>query len=137
MQSKLVSRLKEEGLSPLALLRDDILTSTVDCFDKVTRDIHTPEALLHTSQSIKGRFADFFISKRKIILQLLCQAADAGEISRSKATEEVALALIMATSCFYPPYLDNYSESITITSRDDLIKRVPVLVDLLISGLRS
>jgi hypothetical protein len=67
----------------------------------------------------------------------LCKAADAGEIPRSKATEQTALALMMATSSLYPPYLDNYSESVTIKSREDLISAAPAIVDLLLDGLSS
>jgi hypothetical protein len=41
----------------------------------------------------------------------------------------------MATSPLYPPYLDNYSESVTIKSREDLISIAPAMVDLLLDGL--
>jgi hypothetical protein len=84
---------------------------------------------------MKKHFADFFVTRRKMILELLRRAADAGEIRRDRANEKVALALMMATSPLYPPYLDNYSESVTISSRDDLIRTAPTIVDILITGL--
>lgn len=43
--------------------------------------------------------------------------------------------VMMMTSALYPPYLDNYSESVTIKSREDLIAIAPVIVDLLLDGL--
>ncbi len=72
-----------------------------------------------------------------MIYELLCKAAEAGEIYREKANERTALALMMATSPLYPPYLDNYSESITIKSREDLIALAPTIVDLLLDGLKK
>jgi AcrR family transcriptional regulator len=137
MQAELRARLERKDGSPLALLKETFEVGCVSVYDRVTRDIHTPEALLHTSIKIKHHFADFFISKRALLLQLLRKAADAREIPRAKATEEVALALMMATSSLYPPYLDNYSETVTITSREELTKRAAVVVDLLISGLKN
>jgi AcrR family transcriptional regulator len=122
--------------SPLAILRESIVEASISCYDRVTRDIHTPETLLHTSAAMKKHFADFFVSRRRLIHELLCKAADAGEIARSKATEQTALVLMMATSPLYPPYLDNYSECVTIKSREDLISIAPGIVDLLMDGLK-
>jgi AcrR family transcriptional regulator len=137
MQTDLRLSILNSNASPLAILRDSFTTGCVSCYDRVTRDIHTPETFLHTSISMKKHFADFFVTRRRLIYELLCKAADAGEIPRSKATEQTALALMMATSSLYPPYLDNYSESVTIKSREDLISAAPAIVDLLLDGLSS
>jgi AcrR family transcriptional regulator len=135
LQEELRLRMLDEKASPLAILKDTFITGSVTCYDRVTRDIHTPETFLHTSSKMKKHFADFFVTRRKMILELLRRAADAGEIRRDRANEKVALALMMATSPLYPPYLDNYSESVTISSRDDLIRTAPTIVDILITGL--
>jgi hypothetical protein len=47
--------------------------------------------------------------KRTTILQLLHLAAIAGEIAPDKASEEMAITILMTTSSLYPPYLNNYS----------------------------
>lgn len=137
MQSAFQLSIANSTSTPLTILRDNFVVGCVNCYERVTRDIHTPETFLHTSISMKKHFADFFVSRRKMIYELLCKAADAGEISREKANEKTALALMMATSPLYPPYLDNYSESITIKSREDLIALAPTIVDLLLDGLKK
>ena len=137
MQTDLKLRMLDDKISPLETLRACFVNESVTCYDRVTRDIHTPETLLHTSQRMKKHFAEFFVTRRKMIFELLRKAADVGEISRDKASEDVALALMMGTSSLYPPYLDNYSETSTITSRDDLLKKAPIIVDLLLAGLKS
>jgi AcrR family transcriptional regulator len=137
LQNDLRLRMLDGKSSPLEMLRESFVTGSVDCYDRVTRDIHTPETFLHTSVRMKKHFAEFFVTRRKMILELLRKAADAREIRRDKANEKVALALMMGTSSLYPPYLDNYSESVTISSREDLIKTAPIIVDLLLAGLRS
>jgi AcrR family transcriptional regulator len=137
LQEELRLKMLDDKASPLAILKDTFITGSVTCYDRVTRDIHTPETFLHTSAKAKKHFADFFVTRRKMILTLLRRAADAGEIRRDRANEKVALALMMATSPLYPPYLDNYSESVTISSREDLIRAAPIIVDILLTGLVS
>jgi hypothetical protein len=68
---------------------------------------------------------------------LLVRAAKAGEIDRQKATEDTARGLMMIVSSLYPPYLDNYSEAVTIKTRQDIIATAPILVDLVLAGLRT
>jgi AcrR family transcriptional regulator len=135
MQMNFRLNMLNSDASPLSILRDSFLDGCISCYDRVTRDIHTPETLLHTSLGMKKHFAEFFVCRRRLIHELLCRAAEAGEIPRSKATEQTALMLMMATSPLYPPYLDNYSESVTIKSREDLISTAPAIVDLLLDGL--
>ncbi len=130
-------KVRNQTTSMLDLLRSAFVEESINCYDRVTRGIHTPEALLHTSAAIKSHFADFFVSRRKLLHSLLLKAASAEEIKQEKATEDVALALMMATSCLFPPYFDNYSETVTIKSREDLIFRAPIIVDLIIAGLKS
>ncbi len=137
MQSEYRKKVMDESRSPLATLREKFTLESVACYDRVMRDFHSPESLLHTSIAMKERFAQFFVSSRALIHTLLTKAAEAGEIPKSKATEEVARAIMMATSPLFPPYLDNYSETITIQSREDLIRVAPAIADLIIAGLRA
>lgn len=123
--------------SPLAILQDIFETSILMVYEYVTKDIHTPEALLHTSAQAKIRFAEYFVRKRKNVTNLLIRAAEAGEIESSKANEDTALALLMGTSSLYPPYLDNFSESKERITKDALEKRTKILVSILIAGLRK
>lgn len=57
-------KLDNVGSSPLAALKEILEQSIAMVYDNVTRDIHTPEALLHTSLTMKSRFAHFFVFKR-------------------------------------------------------------------------
>lgn len=123
--------------SPLLILQDIFETSVLMVFEYVTKDIHTPEALLHTSVHAKTRFAEYFVRKRKLVTSLLERAAQAGEIDATNATEDMALALLMGTSPLYPPYLDNFSENMGRVTKDELEKRTRILVSLLIAGLRK
>jgi AcrR family transcriptional regulator len=124
--------------SALQTLREILQDASIVCYERVTRDIHTPEALLHSSLTLRSRFADFFIRMRKMLLEVLNRAAGQGEISGEKATDEVSLALMQATSSLFPPYLNNYSERQTSTiSREELIASGAVLLDLLIAGLKT
>ncbi|MBC7996931.1 MAG: TetR/AcrR family transcriptional regulator [Leptolyngbya sp.] len=123
--------------SPLLILQDIFETSVLMVFEYATKDIHTPEALLHTSAQAKTRFAEYFVRKRKLVTSLLERAAEAGEIDSKHATEEMALALLMGTSPLYPPYLDNFSENMGRVTKDELEKRSRILVSVLIAGLRK
>jgi AcrR family transcriptional regulator len=118
-------------------LREMLQQEVIMVHEKVTRDLHTPEALLHTSATMKSRFGEFHVRKRAIILKLLIRAAALGEIAQDKATEDVALAIMMATACLYPPYLNNYSENDSGFEREQLFSRANILIDLLISGLQK
>ena len=122
---------------PLDTIRLILYETSLQVFDIVTRDIHTPSALLHTSFQMKSRFATFFTSKRSYIFELLVTAADLGQISPDKATDETALALLIATSGFFPPYINNYSEGDSRISRETLIRRMNLVLDLLMGGLTS
>ena len=137
LQDDLKEKIANKRSSPLTTLREAFIDSSISCYDRVTRDIHTPETLLHTSISMKKHFAQFFVMRRELLHSILIKAAAAGEINPKKATEEVAQLLMMATSPLFPPYFDNFSESATIKSRDDLISRAPALVDLMIDGLKT
>jgi len=123
--------------SPLAILQKMMEESVMTVFDRATRDFHTPAALLHTSIQMKNHFPDFFAAKRALILKILTRAAQAGEIPKNKASEEVAFAFMMGTSSLYPPYINNYSESQSRFSRSELSDRAPILIGMLISGLRK
>ena len=137
LQESFEAKVHDHSTSPLATLRQVYIEETISCYDRVTRDIHSPETLLHTSISMKRHFADFFMTKRKFLHMLLMRAAEVGEIRKEKATDEMALALMMATSALFPPYVDNFSESTTIKNRQDLIDQVPIVIDLIIDGLRA
>ncbi len=137
MHGKCLARMAAKDRPALEIFKQVIQDDSLDCYERVTRDIHTPEALLHTSLQIRHRFADYFVKKRAMLLELLRRAADEGEIPPEKATEDVVVAIMMATGSLFPPYFNNYSESVTMTSRDDLIRQAKNIVDLLIDGLRS
>lgn len=118
------------------ILRDTVLESSLLVYDLITRDLHTPEALLHTSIAWKPRFEHYFVKKRARFLTLLQRAADEGDIAPHMANEATVLAFMMAISSIHPPYFDNYSEARDRMSRDLLEQRGKVLVGLLIDGLR-
>ncbi len=63
--------------------------------------------------------------------------ASLGEIPEEKSTDEVALAVIMASACLYPPYLNNYTEHDSDFDRELLLQRAAVLVVLLLDGLKK
>jgi hypothetical protein len=123
--------------SALETLKDMIQQCSNMVYDYVTRDIHTPEALLHTSLQFKHRFAHYHVRKRQLYLSLLKKAADAGEIPKSKANEEVVIALLMATSSLFPPYFNNYSESEARIEKKELQKRAQMILDIVIAGLKG
>ncbi len=123
--------------SPLSALKEVFEESIIMVHDSATRDIHAPEALLHTSASMKSHFAHFFIFKRTIILQLLQLAANAGEMAPEKANEEMAITILMTTSSLYPPYFNNYTEIETTIKKPQLLKQTKLTLDLLTDGLRT
>ncbi|CAN5420104.1 hypothetical protein BH11CYA1_BH11CYA1_08970 [soil metagenome] len=125
------------GNSPLTTLKEILEQSISTIYDNVTRDIHTPEAMLHTSINMKHRFAHYHVFKRTTVLELLKMASSAGEISEDKATEEMAITILMATSTLYPPYLNNYTESETSIKKPQLLKQAKMTLDLLMAGLAA
>jgi hypothetical protein len=64
-------------------------------------------------------------------------AAKAGEIATEKASEEMALAILMSTSTLYPPYFNNYTESETAIKKPQLMKQAKLTLGLLIDGLQA
>jgi AcrR family transcriptional regulator len=131
------NKVEQRQGSPLLALREMLELAISAVYDTATRDMHTPEEMLHCSFSIRKRFSHFFAQHRFFVLELLKQAVEAGEIAPEKASEEMAVSLMMATASFFPPYLSNYCEFDERISRDDLIARSSLVLDLLISGLRA
>lgn len=132
-----VQELVDNGSSPLKTLSKILEEPCLIVFDKVKRDIHTPEGLIYSSTSFKDRFSTFYKRKRSLILEVLLRASEAGEIPKKNATEDVAQLVMMSTSSIYPPYLDNYSESTEPMTRELLQKRAKALVRLIIAGLKD
>lgn len=123
--------------SPLECLKGMFQTCALTVYDNVTRDIHTPEALLHTSLQFKPRFTPFYVRKRERVLKVLKLAAEAGEIPSSKANEDTAIAVLMAVSSLFPPYLNNYTESDVRIPRDELERKAKILLDIVVAGLKA
>lgn len=132
-----VQEIVDNGGSPLKTLSKILEEPCLMVFDKVKRDIHTPEGLIYTSTSFKDRFSAFYKRKRSLILEVLLRASEANEIPKKNATEDVAQLVMMGTSSIYPPYLDNYSESTEPMTRELLQKRAKALVRLIIAGLKD
>lgn len=132
-----VQELVDNGGSPLKTLSRILEEPCLMVYDKVKRDIHTPEGLIYSSTSFKDRFSTFYKRKRSLILEVLLRASEAGEIPKKNATEDVAQLVMMSTSSIYPPYLDNYSESTEPMTRELLQKRAKALVRLIIAGLKD
>ncbi len=135
MQAIFEERLNSISGSPLEALKEAIEESCIACYDRVSRDFHTPEALLHTSIEIKGHFKDFHIRKRELIVGFLEKAAQASEIEIEIANDETATIIMMVTSTIFPPYL-NCTEFNTAVTRQLLQTRASKLLALLINGLR-
>ena len=122
---------------PLRAIKEIMIESGLSVYDIVTREMHTPSAMLHTSIQMKGRFSHYFTSKRMQILLLLKKAAKLKQIAAGRATDETAMAIVASTSGLFPPYVNNYSEADTRIDRETLIKRTTLIVDLLIEGLKK
>ncbi|MBU6451092.1 MAG: TetR/AcrR family transcriptional regulator [Cyanobacteria bacterium REEB67] len=137
IQTLIHDKVENSGDAPLVAIKDILIESSIRVFDMVTRDIHTPGALLHTSIHMKNRFSGYFTNKRAHLLMLLEKAAALGQITPEKATDETAMALMVATSGLFPPYLDNYSASETRIDRQTLINRATCIVDLIVDGLKK
>lgn len=137
IQKAMDDRMENVEGSPLDCLRDMFTSCTMQVYDNVTRDIHTPEALLHTSLQFKPRFTQFYARKRERVLKMLKLAAEAGEISPEKATEDTAIAFLMAISSLFPPYFNNYTESDAQITRDELQRRSEMVLGIVVAGLRK
>lgn len=123
--------------SPLESLKDTFQMCALMVYDYVTRDIHTPEALLYTSLQFKSRFSAFYVRKRERVLKVLKKAAEAGEISPKKANNATATVFLMAVSSLFPPYFNNYSESEKRMTRHELESNAKVLLNMVVDGLRD
>lgn len=123
--------------SPLEGLKETFLLCALTVYDYVTRDIHTPEALLYTSLQLKPRFSAHYVRKRERVMKFLKRAAEAGEISKEKANEETAITFLMATSSIFPPYFNNYNESEKRITREELEASAKSLLNVFVNGLRN
>ena len=137
LKQAMQNKLENVGSSPLSTLKEILEQNIAMVYEKVTRDIHAPEALLHTSSTMKSHFAHFFVFKRTTILQLLQLAVKAGEMSTEKASEEMAITILMTTSSLYPPYFNNFSETETTITKPQLLEQAKLTLDLLLDGLRA
>lgn len=123
--------------SPLESMKDTFQMCALMVYDYVTRDIHTPEALLYTSLQFKTRFSPFYVRKRERVLKFLKKAAEAGEISPKKANDATAITFLMAVSSLFPPYFNNYTESEKRMTRDELEASAKLLLNMVVDGLRE
>ena len=137
LQSMMDTKMERLEGSPLNCLRDMFETCIMAVYDNVTRDIHTPEALLHTSLQFKPRFSQFYVRKRERVLKVLRSAAEAGEIAPGKATEENAVAFLMMLASLFPPYFNNYTESEERISSEELQRKTKIVLDMAIAGLKT
>lgn len=137
LMGRVKEKLDAKDRSALEILSEIFRENPGSCYERVTRDIHTPEALLHSSIQMKKRFSHYFIEKRQMLLMLLKRAAEQGEIPPENASEDVARALMQASCSLYPPYLDNYSEEMSMPPKEEFLRRGQILFDLLIKGLKS
>jgi AcrR family transcriptional regulator len=123
--------------SPLQALKDALEETVLVVYDKVSSDIHTPEALLHTSLEMKKSYcSDFGPRKRDLLVGFLQKAAAAGEINEAIANEETAMVIKMGTATLFPPYIEATEPGIPLT-REILQANARRLVSLLIDGLRK
>ena len=137
IQSMMDERTENFKGSPLEALKEAFQVCALTVYDYVTRDIHTPEALLYTSLQFKPRFSPFYVRKRERVLKFLKRAAEAGEISPKKANEKTAITFLMAVSSIFPPYYNNYTETETRMTRAELEASSKALLDMLVNGLRE
>lgn len=137
IQSMMDERTDNIEGSPLEALKETFHMCALMVYDYVTRDIHTPEALLYTSLQFKPRFSPFYVRKRQRVLKFLKRAAEAGEISLKKADEKTAITFLMAVSTIFPPYYNNYTESETRMTRAELDANAKSLLDMVVDGLRE
>jgi len=137
IQSMMDEKVENCEGSPLETLKTIIVTSALAVYDRVSRDIHTPEGLLHTSMTLKARFRPFYVRKRERITKLLRMAAKAGEISESIANEDTAINVLMAVSSIYPPYYNNYTESEQRITREELERRAEQITTIVMEGLKT
>lgn len=137
IQAAMDERMENLEGSPLDCLRQMFECCVLTVHDNVTRDIHTPEALLHTSLQFKPRFKPFYVRKRERVMKILNMAVEAGEIPKEKATEETAIAFLMMMSSLFPPYFNNYTETEARITRDELQQRAKIILDIAIAGLKE
>jgi len=137
IQSMMDERADNIKGSPLEALKETFQMCSLMVYDYVTRDIHTPEALLYTSLQFKQRFSPFYVRKREHVLKFLKQAAAAGEISHKKANDATAVTFLMAVSSIFPPYFNNYTESEKRMTRDELKASSKLLLGMVVDGLRA
>ncbi len=137
IQSMMDERTEDIKGSPLECLKETFQMCALMVYDYVTRDIHTPEALLYTSLQFKPRFTVFYVRKRERVLKFLKAAADAGEISPKKVNDQTAITFLMAVSSLFPPYFNNYTEVETRMTRVELEASAKSLLDMVVDGLRE
>ncbi len=137
IQSMMDERTDNIKGSPLEALKETFQMCSLMVYDYVTRDIHTPEALLYTSLQFKQRFSPFYVRKREHVLKFLKQAAAAGEINHKKANDATAVTFLMAVSSIFPPYFNNYTESEKRMTRDELKASSKLLLGMVVDGLRA
>ncbi|MEZ4486656.1 MAG: TetR/AcrR family transcriptional regulator [Cyanobacteriota/Melainabacteria group bacterium] len=125
----------KEG-STLEVMRSMFKEQIMLVYDNVSRDFHTPEALLHTSVQFKARFSDFHVRKRELVTRLLKEAAAKGEIDKGKANQETAVAFLMSVSCLYPPYINNFSEAAGRVTREGLDRDSDLVLEIALGGLK-
>lgn len=137
IQGMMSERIEKIKGSPLNALKELFHDCSLVVYDTITRDIHTPEALLHTSIQMKPKFKDFFIRKRKLVLSILKKAAEAKEIPQSRATEETAVIFLMTVAPLFPPYANNYDENENRITREELDHRAKKVLQMVVDGLRN
>ncbi|MBZ0187832.1 MAG: TetR/AcrR family transcriptional regulator [Candidatus Obscuribacterales bacterium] len=122
----------------LDALEGMLLMHVLNVHGRATSQIHTPDALLHTSIRVRQENKEHFDFMASCFNAMLKRAAKNGEIKKSTDFQSVTDTLLLGMGSLCPPYLRNTRpEGSGIPGKEQLKSEARALISLLIAGIRQ
>lgn len=122
----------------LKSLGDMLFGLVMSIHETATSNIHTPEVMMLTHRKLMKEFSHHHQFKDSRFKSFVKKACKEGEISSSASAEEVVRLINLVTIPLLPPYLRKEpGDEEKIPTRKQLAADARLVIDVLISGIRS
>ncbi len=107
-----------------------MLTAALYVWDFCHQAPHAPQLWAEVVAAAASYALEAYGEGRRIVAELVAEGQASGELAGHHDPEEVALLFQLASQAFDPPFL-------LVDNREQIVRQVPRLVDLLIHGMRG
>lgn len=118
----------------LPRLNEMLLEHIMRVYDHATKQVHSPEALLHVHKLIKSKIG-FTVVLRDLVVQMLEKASANKEIAKGKDCKCLADLLMANIATLLPPYPRNSTVYDGFLPRHEFEENATELLEIFLAGL--